>query len=153
MKYSSSERFSWEWSSGSYIPLYNDLLLDNGITFRSLCRYIKSITMHNSCCPLTEVTSCRVRKCIVIFVLAANVKCVSVGQGVGIAGGLQIKRMMKVQWTFHSIAKGRKFYSWVCSCLSQPSYMSLMNLVALSRNATACSVETLNDAIPLCTYN
>jgi len=80
MKYSLSERFSWEWSSGPFIPLFNDLLLDNGFTFRSLCRYIKSITMHNSCCPLTEVISYGVRKCIVNFVLAANLKCASVGQ-------------------------------------------------------------------------
>ena len=36
--------------------------------------------MHNSCCPLTEVISYGVRKCIVIFILAANVKHVSVGQ-------------------------------------------------------------------------
>jgi hypothetical protein len=36
--------------------------------------------MHKSCCPLNEVISYGVTKCIVIFVLAANVKCVSVGQ-------------------------------------------------------------------------
>jgi hypothetical protein len=36
--------------------------------------------MHNSCCPLTEVISYGVRKCIVNFVSAANMKCASVGQ-------------------------------------------------------------------------